>query len=270
MTHGSLSNVKSTLQNPFNGRIRNNDILLIYIVSHGEGFLSDTGKYPDGEYLKDILPSHYDQANDEAINNLFEHYNGISWFNVDESILLNKYDSSNNVISGSYACYFDDDVKSDISNIPCQRMIFMWHGCKSGGFIDDLSLSQENKKRIIITATSETTSSYRRGYVQGNLEKDAGYTEFSREFMSAINGHCPSDEQLFPDPPLNIDNLGYFSLKDAFDYAKAHDNKDETPWLDDDGDRYPTYINNQNVMDPENNDGNIAKITYFGNGIGWG
>ena len=168
--------------------------------------------------------------------------------------------------------YWDDELASDLDTLSYAKLIFVRQGCVEdgegcfgGGLIDDISGS----KRIIMTATNETRHSY------GDWDGD-GYSEWSEVFIDALygketywNGTHVVDTGNEVDADWNKD--GHVSMWEAWDYAWNHDEARlagfETPWLDDNGNGLPTYINGEDDLDQFDSslyDGLFSMETYFG------
>jgi len=167
--------------------------------------------------------------------------------------------------------YWDDELASDLNTVTYAKLIFVRQGCIEGnktcfggGLIDDISAS----KRIIMTATNETWYSY--GDMDNPGQPGYGYSEWSEAFIDALHGQRTHyDGAVIHDPVfVNADwsNDGHVSMWEAWDYAWRNDparlSGDETPWLDDNFNRLPTYQNEADQLDLY--DGLFSMETYFG------
>lgn len=85
--------------------------------------------------------------------------------------------------------------------------------CYSGGFLDDLS----REGRVVATACS--------GGEQSWACTDRAYDEFVYHWTCAVNGADEAGNAVVADE--NGD--GFVSMKEAFDYARSHDRRTETP-----------------------------------------
>ncbi len=85
--------------------------------------------------------------------------------------------------------------------------------CHSGGFIDELC--REN--RVIATSCMENEESW--------ACTDRPYDEFVFHWISAVAGHDPESHPVCAD----ADDDGRISMFEAFDYARQHDRREETP-----------------------------------------
>jgi len=96
-----------------------------------------------------------------------------------------------------------------------------------------------------------------------DLDND-GFSEFLEVFVDALHGYgtywngssYQDDSELEEWPPCydgDVDNLFYVSLGETFQYAWKYDDYrilgDESPWYDDDGDKLPTYKDDQDHYD---------------------
>jgi hypothetical protein len=238
-------------------RSSEDDMVFIFYSGHGLGF---NGTFDQaGEPV--LEGGRIDGSSDERTEH--EYSNG-TWFGVDENLNL-KYDQAD--------YYWDDEFKADLSLVHYGIAVIMFDACYSGGFIDDLS----GPNRIIITAVNETSYSY------WDLNGDM-MSEFCGPFFDALRGqHCnASRECLWPDYPVNdsdTDGNGKVSILEAYDYAVNHDysrwsvrtqngtipdlehGKDASPWLDDNGDGLPTFVNGSDHFGA--GEGQLAGETYF-------
>lgn len=203
------------------------DTLLVFYSGHGGG------AFADGRI--DTTGGRVDTGGDEGV----EHQGS---FGVDECLVLMP-DSEN---EATWQNIWDDDVKDALQYAIC-RTVFIFNACKeinsnssaschTGGFIDDLS----GERRVIISASNET-----------------GFA------------HWKADESLKGFAYYLIDSIKYgikygWDLKTSFDYAFACDEFrnyqpnplfpptcEETPWLDDDGDRLPTFKYGSDYLDDD-------------------
>lgn len=198
------------------------DTLLIFYSGHGGG------AYADGR----IESGRVDTNDDEGL----EHYKDGGWFGVDECLTLtpNEYDNT------TWQEIWDDDIQEALGYAICRTVVVL-NGCKeidsnsttscfAGGFIDDLS----GERRVIITPANETSTAY---YYSN--EKYKGFVYY------LIN-------------TIKLEG----DLKTSFDYAVANDEFNhfwngqefvclETPWLDDDGDRLPNFVNGSDHLDDD-------------------
>ena len=204
------------------------------------------------------------------------------WVGYDEHISLNNQDWTR------AEKYWDDELASDLNTLQYDKLIFVRQGCvdppamekareafvregcvafsKSlscfgGGLIDDISAPD----RIILTATNETTYSY-----GDNLLHPDGYSQWSEVFIDALHGEnthwvggCIINEDPIEWIDADANDDGHVSIKEAWGYAWNNDNTRpwETPWLDDDGNGQPTFINGADQLDPD--DGAIADSIWL-------
>jgi len=232
-------------------RSDSNDVVFIFYSNHGGGYKTKTNELAGGRY---------DNDTDEGS----EHFIDSQWKGVDECIRFTQEDKS----------YWDDEIKEDLnylaSNGKYDKLIFTVFACFSGGFIDDLS----GPNRIIMTSANETHTS-KQGSVGRILDEwvarliDALHGEES-DFDPNTGEIVHYEPRRWVDADLNDD--GHVSMWEAWKYAWDHDSwriqGKETPWLDDDGDGYPTYKKLSNETTARDHcapydDGNLAKTVYF-------
>jgi hypothetical protein len=198
------------------------DTLLVFYSGHGGG------AFADGRI--DTTGGRVDANGDEGV----EHQGS---FGVDECIVLMS-DSEN---EATWQNIWDDDVNEALQYAICRTVVIL-NGCKeinsncsaschTGGFIDDLS----KERRVIISSANETGFSY--------LDQTETYKGFVYYLIDAIRDKC--------------------TLKTSFDWAFACDEFRhyvdmwgnvycwETPWLDDDGDRLPTFKYGSDYLDDD-------------------
>jgi hypothetical protein len=225
--------VHSALTDWLASRSNYGDLVFIFIASHGGGYNNRYGQIEGGRI---------DADGDEGP----EVYNATSgkWFGVDECLHF-QMDRS---------LYWDDQMKQDLATIKYGRMIAFIYGCEfenstehcfSGGFIDDIS----GPRRIIVTSGNETWYSWAAGY-----PIQRGY--FSRYFIDSL------DPNSYHFRNADTDGDGAISVCEAFMYAYQNDPRrtdpinGETPWMDSNGDRRPTFLNGQDQ-------GGHYEVTYF-------
>lgn len=223
-----------------------NDIIFIFFSNHGGGYNTKEGKLEGGR-----IESPSDEGN--------EHYIENQWKGVDECILFIPENQS----------YWDDELKEDLDYLASHskygKLIFVCFACFSGGFIDDLSAPN----RIIMTDANETYTG-RLGSPGRPIQND-----WPARFTDALHG-----EEAYWDPdtyeivhtgvPVDADwsNDGNVSLWEAWKYAWNNDiwrqQGEETPWLDDNSNDLPNYIEGSETLDSY--DGLLSMETYFGSG----
>ena len=227
------------------------DLIFIYIVGHGGGYNTIENDWAGGRE---------DGSAGDPKDEGDEHFIDGEWVGVDECIKLDLDDRK----------YWDDELKSDLNTLSYSRLIFVGAGgkeseeenggCYNGGLIDDISAPN----RIIMTASNETYYCWR--------DRDGdGFSEWTESFMDALHGEDTiwyDNEVVHTGVPVNADENsdGRVSMLEAWDYAWDHDDArlegKETPWLDDNGNGEPTYINGHDVNAPVD-DGQLASETYL-------
>ncbi len=218
--------------------------VLIYVASHGVGYNLEENLLKGGRIDADedeeyeISEAVYgeDVDEDRKLN---------SWFGVDEAIEFSSYYENFPV-----QYYWDDVLKRDLESVTCNQLILIFDACYSGGFIDDLSAPN----RVIITSTGETNRAWHRP-----VEEDEVFDEFSGNLIDALHGYNASwynldaDNRIEHGDPVNADanNNGVLTWREIYNYAKKNDCYAycETPWFDDDGNGYPTYVNGRVYRD---------------------
>jgi len=220
--------------------------VFIFFSTHGGGYNSLDNFIENGGY--DQGGDEEDEVRESTVG---EDINGDGqvtddWVGIDEVIEFNNWTE----------LYWDDELANDLSSITCQTMIVVIEACYSGGFIDDLSAYN----RIILTATNETYYAHANG-------DNFGY--WVQEFLNALNGEvCVWDNGLVhtgQKVDADYDNNGCVSIGEAQKYALEHDVAAylgwECPWLDDNGNKRPSYYLEGDHLDEK--DRYLAKMTYI-------
>ncbi len=189
------------------------------------------------------------------------------WVGIDECIWL--WDEK----------YWDDELRDDLNTLTYQTLVFVRHGsleedkgCFGGGLIDDISALN----RIIMTASNETAYS---------VSWVGGYGIWAEKFIDALHGEetiwnsttmraVHKSPRVFVDadkPPYGNED-GKVSMLEAWNYAWENDYARqqgwETPWLDDNGNGLPTYVNEADLLDDSDPnrpwpDGDLAATVTF-------
>ncbi|MBR6715029.1 MAG: hypothetical protein IKI83_01090 [Prevotella sp.] len=107
----------------------------------------------------------------------------------------------------------DTTLASLLDRFRVGTMTIVMGQCYSGGFIDNL----ERNGRIVISSCAGDELSW------SCLDKP--YDEFVYHWICAIAGHDEKGNRVNAD--VNAD--GFVSMAEAFDYAKLHDRRNETP-----------------------------------------
>ncbi len=235
------------------------DIVLIYIFTHGRGYNDLKKKIEGGNVTLSWdddgpVANPSDEGNEVSEQTLNMDWNGDGdtedWVGIDEGLWF--YNDN--------AVYWDDEFKEDLDELPNCTQIVVLQACVSenetcfcGGFIDDLSAAN----RVIVTSTDETH------YSVGDCDDD-GFAEFSEVFIDALHGNNTTWDYSNPANPIkdenpvyaDFDENGRVSIQEAFDYALENDPY-EYPWLDCDGDGLPTFINETDELDLDQPPANV-------------
>lgn len=105
------------------------------------------------------------------------------------------------------------EFANEVNKVNAKTINIVMQQCFSGGFIPALS----QKGRTVATACTADQPS--------KAKETLTYDEFTYHWVSAVAGFTPNDSIVDAD----INNDGYVSMKEAFDYAEAADTKNETP-----------------------------------------
>jgi len=269
--------ITNWLANKADSNPNSEDIMFIYVIAHGAGIAY---RPPDsiplwGDNLT-LYNGHYDENKDEiysSLNEIQEEHvvnefgnpvdvNNDSrirgWVGIDELLRFHDYSRDNMT---------DDELASDLNTLngKYKTLIFATQQCMGGGLIDDLS----GPNRIIMTAIDETHLAY------ADWDGD-GLSEWTQAFFDALHGEDTSynagtGKLIHEGDLINADynNDGNVSMLEIFNYTSEHMHTVEinigypqTVWLDDDGNRLPTYVNETDCGNHCDN-GSLACNTWF-------
>jgi len=242
-------NMRLAINTSLYERSDSNDLIFIFFSGHGGGYNTKEGELDGGR-----IESPSDEGN--------EHYIENQWKGVDECLVFNQ-----NASCPDY--YWDDEIASDLNYLASGqkygKLIFVCFSCFSGGMVDDLSAIN----RIIMTPANETCTAKR-------INPDGDwFSEWAECFIAALHGEkanwsIQEHTVVHYSPPVYVDadwsNDGNVSMWEAWDYAWKNDyyrqNGNETPWIDDNGNKKPNYVNEAEQLDSY--DGLLSMETYFG------
>jgi hypothetical protein len=228
----NYSNVKTAID-WLKARSTSSDNVLIFIASHGGGYSPGMSLEQSGGRV--------DVSGDEG----GEVWDGSKWYGVDECIVF----KDDYVYPPVLWQYWDDDFKTDLTGMSCNKLTIVLMSCFSGGFIDDLSAPN----RIIITSSKETAGTHTCGF-------GVGFTPFIGCFLDAFNGDVfhryhavwnTSDVNRIVDtyeitvPDGACDGVDW---RDAYAYARDQYPGD-SPWFDSNGNGLPTYKDGQDYTE---------------------
>jgi len=150
------------------------------------------------------------------------------WVGIDECIWL-EADGQR---------YWDDEFADDVSLIQYRAMVITVVSCFSGGFIDDLSCVARRDLQLdpILTSSNETWPTWRK--VVDHTIYDMSW--WGENYIHAL---WPEFERF---NEVDTDNNGAISVYEAYYWAWLNDpmrqQRLESPWLDDNGDGRPTFV----------------------------
>ncbi len=210
----TFTNVQ-TVFNELQTKMKSEDTLFLYTNDHGSGFWPTD---PYGVYVRGARVDTDTPGTDETLfyseTSFDEDFNGDG-----DKFDLVAFDEGLN-LWGNQMLY-DDELASMLDELEYYKMIIVMEQCFSGGFVRDLS----GPFRIILTACAATQPSY-------SADTEGNYNEFTYHFMSAVNWETPTGVAVDAD----LDNNGWVTMEEAFNYASDHDSRDEIPTYDDNGD----------------------------------
>ncbi len=230
-----------------------NDVIFMYFSSHGNIRYDNQTRNEPGEYYDE--GDEYRECTIKADLNGDGEWNTTDWVGHDESIGIGRVVEPPYQMPPYYEFdeYWDDELAEDLDylkeNNAYGTLIVVRQGCKGGGLIDDIS----DSNRIVMTAASELGDSI------PDVPPFTGFSEWSEVFIDALHGHDASyvSGQIVDDGSAidaDVNNDGAVSLLEAWEYAWDNDHgrigHGEEPWMDDNGDGYPTFENETDVFAP--------------------
>lgn len=121
----------------------------------------------------------------------------------------------------------DNEFAREVNKVNAGHINVVMEQCHSGGFVSDLS----KLGRTIATACTADESSWA-------MPPDYTYNEFVYHWTAAVAGEDSEGNPVDAD----VNNDGYVSLQEAFDYAKAKDTRSETPQYNSTKDHLGNYL----------------------------
>ena len=228
----------ATVFNELAGKMKSVDTLYVMINDHGGGFLAQAiAGYSPGVYGGQI-----DTNADEGAENVSEAtYNRDFNGDGDRTDIL-AFDETVSLWGDRIS---DDEFAVEVNKIAnYSRMIFQMKQCFSGGFLRDLTAPN----RIIMASCTQVQASWADTISQQ-------YGEFTYHYFAAITGQKPDGSG-----PVNADanGNGKISVVEAYNYARSHDGRPETPGYEDNG-VLPHHTGNM----PSGGDGAVGSLHHF-------
>lgn len=222
-----------------------NDIVFIFWATHGIGYQRGMD-YTSSELYRSWLKYQLDTDSGDEGDEIKESTLGFDingddnvtddWVGIDEIFLVESIGTLR------YQNYTDDELRLNLSTVNCDKLIFVSTSCFSGGLVDDLSAPN----RIIMTTANET-------YPGAPPGDNKSMHLWVSHLMDALHGeevywNYTTRQLVHNVTSVNADfnGDGQVSLLEAWSHAWENDERRpswETPWLDDDNNRLPTYKN---------------------------
>jgi hypothetical protein len=142
------------------------------------------------------------------------------------------YSTNHGGTSGGYDAYLylwgewitDAEFATLTKNIKCAEAIYTMEQCYSGGMIDNILQAQtypcSNPKVSVMSAAKHDEPSWA-------CDTEGSYDEYVYHWTSAVFGKTPTGTVVNAD--ANSD--GKVTVREAHDYAKSHDSRDEHPLI---------------------------------------
>jgi len=226
----------TTVFNELAGKMTSNDTLYVMTNDHGGGFL---GAAIAG-YGPGIYGGFIDTSGDEGDNISEAVYNRDFNGDGDKTDIL----SVDETLSLWGEKISDDQFAAEVNKITnYSKMTFQMKQCFCGGFLDELT----GPNRIVMASSGEVQVSW--SYTGG------GFGEFTFHFFAALTGNKPDGSG-----PVNADanGNGKVSMVEAYNYARSHDGRPETPWYEDNN-AIPGHTGNM----PGGGEGTLGSATYL-------
>lgn len=118
----------------------------------------------------------------------------------------------------------DHEFGALTKKIKCKQAVYVLEQCFSGGLIDDILNAQPKpctKPKVVVMAAA------RENEVSWSCDTEGQYDEYVYHWTSAVYGRTPSGTRVNAD--TNRD--GKVSMKEAHEYAKRMDSRDEHPQI---------------------------------------
>jgi hypothetical protein len=204
----------STVFNLLASKMTAIDKLYIMTNDHGGGILTDA--------VNGYSPGVYGGVNDSNGDETGEVYSEAT-YHVDMSGDGDTNDAFkvDEILNLWYDQITDDQLAAEVNKIQNYgTMIIQMKQCFCGGFIADLT----KPNRIIMSSASPTQLS--------NAHSSLLYGEFTYWYFAALTGSKPDGSG-----SVNADTNGdgKISILEAYNFARSHDTKPETPFYEDDG-----------------------------------
>jgi len=205
----------ATVFNQLASKMTTSDDLYIMTNDHGGGFMAAaTGGYPPGLYGGVI-----DTNGDEGSEGISE-----ATYNLD----LNGDGDRNDTVSVDETLWLwndinmtDDEFAAEVNKITrFEKIAIQMKQCFSGGFIADLTAPN----RIVMSSCTPTQLSWSASSLQ--------FGEFTFWYFAALTGNKPDGSGT-----VNADTNGdgKISILEAYNFARSHDTRPETPFYEDNG-----------------------------------
>ncbi|UCH32376.1 MAG: hypothetical protein JSV05_03080 [Candidatus Bathyarchaeota archaeon] len=215
----TLDNTRSAITDWLYNTSGPNDVIFMYFNMHGGGYYDNEGGGP---------PYYEAEANNE--------HGGIPDSDGDE--VDDNYDESLGFWNGSgWDRYLDDTLAADIADLSgnYSKLILVTQSCYGGGLVHDIQSKPRNESRVILTATSETLTSYLDLDTWKEPPEEDGYPEWSEAFIDALHGNntywdsnqreIVHQNDTLDDGKIRPDwnNDGHVTIHEAYNYAFARD-----------------------------------------------
>ena len=233
------SNLSAAFQS-LRDRTTEDDLIFVFFSNHGGGFWRDD---PNANYQ---YGGAVDENQDEVGEALAESTYGVDINDDGDKSDTVAYDEELCAWSGlgGDGGVLDDELGTMMSDLRFRRLVTVTATCFGGGLIHDMTQGGE---RILMSSSGENEPSY--------SMSDGSYCIITYYFASAIKGTDPAGRPV--DADTNGD--GNVSMVEAFNYARAMNDKPNTYFYEDSGDGIP----HSGAM-PAQGEGALGASTWLG------
>ncbi len=151
---------------------------------------------------------------------------------------VSKYCMCTYKSGGGWDAYYVDDFIADLGVLPrFEVLMVMMEQCRSGGFINPIIDNSPATWTQVATAVKASD------YSSGGTDFD----HFARDWIAGITGHYPEITAQYPSgqglkQTVDTNNDGRISAAEAFTYAEACKDQNDTPQSSDSPNGYGAYI----------------------------
>lgn len=199
-----------------------NDLKTMYAILRNKGYAASNIHvlYAGGTARDASMPVHY-AATSANINTVFNQLKTRVKANDTLYIMLNDHGSSNALCLWNHTTMSNTGFAAQVNKITNHdKMVIQMKQCYSGGFTQPLTRT----RRSVMASCSPSQVSWAHSSLQ--------FGEFTYWYFAALTGTKPDGSG-----SVNADanHNGKVSITEAYNFARAHDTRPETPHFEDNG-----------------------------------